>query len=109
MTNQTCSNTPVGVTLNVIGGKWKLLILWHLTNSSMRFSQLMREMSGITQKMLTQQLRELEGDGLISRKVYPEVPPRVEYAMTPYGLSLKPVLTKMCEWGEKHIAKNKKA
>ncbi len=103
MTNNTCKSTPVGITLSVIGGKWKLLILWHLHEGSHRFSELMRQMNGITQKMLTQQLRELEQDKIISRKVFPEVPPRVEYALTPYGKTLEPVLRMMSSWGEKHI------
>lgn len=103
MTNQTCTNTPIGVTLSVIGGKWKLLILWHVKQKPMRFNQLMREMDGITQKMLTQQLRELEEDGLISRKIFAEIPPHVEYSLTKYGKSLDTVLSEMCMWGEKHI------
>ena len=102
MTNKTCTATPVGVTLGVIGGKWKPLILWHIRDRSIRFNELMKAMSGITQKMLTQQLRELEQDGLVARKVYPEVPPRVEYSITPYGQTLEPVLQLMCDWGEKH-------
>ena len=104
MTNKTCTSTPVGVTLNVIGGKWKLLILWHLSQDTIRFGELMRSMNGITQKMLTQQLRELEADKLISRKVYAEIPPRVEYSLTSHGLSLQPVLHTMAEWGKKHIS-----
>ena len=93
---------PVQVTLGVIGGKWKPAILWQLGESTKRFSELARAIEGITQKMLTQQLRELEADGLVSRKVYPEVPPKVEYAISQYGKTLEPVLTSMCEWGKKH-------
>lgn len=101
MNNPTyCS--PVQTTLDVIGGKWKPLILWRLGIEILRFSQLSRKINGITQKMLTQQLRELEKDGLISRKVYPEIPPKVEYSITEYGKSLEPVLKSMCDWGEKH-------
>ncbi len=107
MTNNTCKSTPVGVTLSVIGGKWKLLILWHLNNSPVRFSGLMRQMTGITQKMLTQQLRELEQDKIISRKVFPEVPPHVEYSLTPYGKTLEPVLKMMSDWGQTHIDKTR--
>lgn len=103
MTHQTCSKTPIGVTLNVTGGKWKLLILWHLRNSTKRFSTLMKEMEGITQKMLTQELRELEKDNLIVRKVYPQIPPKVEYSLSEYGQTLDPVLETMYKWGEKHI------
>src|SRR5690242_51137 len=103
MTNKICTLTPIGKTLGVIGGKWKLLILWHLRESSDRFSNLKRKMQGITQKMLTQELRQLENDGLVSRKVFAEVPPHVEYALTEYGKTLDPVLEKMCEWGDSHI------
>ncbi len=105
MTNKTCTATPVGVTLQVIGGKWKPLILWHLRDTPVRFGELMKTMSGITQKMLTQELRELEKDGLVLRTVYPEIPPRVEYTITEYGKTLEPVLQMMCNWGERHIKK----
>ena len=89
----------VEITLNLIGGKWKGLILWHLSHKTLRFSQLRRRIQGITQKMLTQQLRELERDGLVHREVYPEVPPRVEYSLTESGRTLEPVLNLMCQWG----------
>lgn len=103
MTNQTCTTETVGVTLRVIGGKWKPLILWHLNEKPVRFGELMRKMPGITQKMLTQQLRELEDDGLVIRKLYPEVPPRVEYSLSDYGKTLGPVLQAMSDWGRKHV------
>ncbi|NIQ94208.1 MAG: helix-turn-helix transcriptional regulator [Desulfuromonadales bacterium] len=93
----------VEVTLEVIGGKWKGVILWHLTHKTLRFSQLQRRMPGITQKMLTQQLRELEADGLVHRQVFPEVPPRVEYSLTEKGRSVSPILARMCEWGKAHM------
>jgi DNA-binding HxlR family transcriptional regulator len=93
---------PVNTTLGVIGGKWKSLILWHLYHATLRFSELEEKVTGVTQKMLTQQLRELESDGLINRKVYPVVPPKVEYSVTEYGKTLFPVLNSMAEWGEKH-------
>lgn len=92
----------VEITLNLIGGKWKGLILWHLCQKTLRFSQLQRRTNGITQKMLTQQLRELEHDGLVHREVYPEVPPRVEYSLTEQGRSLEPLLQAMCQWGQGH-------
>ena len=82
----------VALTLEMIGGKWKGIILWHLLNKTLRFSQLQRRIPRITQKMLTQQLRELERDQLIHRKVYAEVPPRVEYSLTPRGESLSEIL-----------------
>jgi len=90
----------VEVTLNLIGGKWKGLILWHLCQKTLRFSQLRRRINGITQKMLTQQLRELERDRLVHREVYPEVPPRVEYSLTEKGKTLVPLLKEMCQWGQ---------
>lgn len=89
----------VAVTLELIGGKWKGVILWHLSRKTLRFSQLKRRLSGVTQKMLTQQLRELERDGLVNRQVYAEVPPRVEYSMTELGQTLQPTLQLMCNWG----------
>lgn len=99
MSNYRCG---VAITLNLIGGKWKGIILWHLCHKTLRFSQLRRRLDGITQKMLTQQLRELERDGLVHREVYPEVPPRVEYSLTERGLSLQPVLGEMCTWGKEY-------
>jgi DNA-binding HxlR family transcriptional regulator len=100
---KTCnSKNPVNTTIRVIGGKWKTLILWYLFQETLRFSELMRLLDGVTQKMLTQQLRELESDGLVSRKVYPVVPPKVEYSITEYGKTLSSVLDSMAEWGEKH-------
>lgn len=94
--NQNC---PVSATLHLIGGKYKALLLWHLTDQTLRFSRLRRLVPEATPKMLTQQLRELEADGLIIRTVYPEVPPRVEYSLTPRGKSLFPILEAMYSWG----------
>ena len=94
----TCA---VEQTLKVIGGRWKVLILRELFFGVRRFNQLQRSLPGITQKMLTQQLREMEADALIHRKVYAQVPPKVEYSLTPLGESLKPVLDSMHDWGEK--------
>ncbi|NIK79177.1 DNA-binding HxlR family transcriptional regulator [Paenibacillus castaneae] len=95
------------LTLAVIGGKWKLIILWHLgLEGTKRFGELKKLIPNITQKMLTNQLRELEEDQLLLRKVYPEVPPKVEYSLTEYGQSLMPVLRSMYDWGEnygKHV------
>lgn len=90
----------VEITLGLVGGKWKGLILWHLCQKTLRFSQLKRRINGVTQKMLTQQLRELERDGLVYREVYPEVPPKVEYSLTDKGRTLEPLLVLMCEWGQ---------
>ncbi|HWE96587.1 MAG TPA: helix-turn-helix domain-containing protein [Tepidisphaeraceae bacterium] len=91
---------PAETTLDVIGGRWKVPILWHLFKGTLRFSELRRGLEGVTQKMLTQQLRELESDGIVNRKVYPQVPPKVEYSLTGEGQSLKPVVEAMCKWGK---------
>ena len=93
---------PVESTLKVLGGKWKILILFHLDGSRKRFSELKRAIPGITEKMLAQQLKELEKDLVISRKVYPVVPPKVEYSITKYGKTLQPVIGAMCKWGMEH-------
>ncbi|MFD1176467.1 winged helix-turn-helix transcriptional regulator [Paenibacillus puldeungensis] len=98
-------NISVEATLEVIGGKWKCVILCHLTHGRKRTSELKRLMPNITQKMLTQQLRELEEDGVIHRIVYNQVPPKVEYELSEYGWSLKEILDSLCAWGEKHITK----
>lgn len=91
---------PVEITLKLIGSKWKLLILRNLLNSSIqRFSELARGIDGISQKMLTQQLRQMEDDGLVLRTVYAEVPPRVEYSLTDKGKSLKLIIDVMHDWG----------
>ncbi len=87
------------LTLDLIGGKWKSLILWHLGENTLRFSDLRRTMPGITQKMLTQQLRELERDGLVRRFVYTQVPPKVEYSLTGSGRTLLPILDTLYQWG----------
>ena len=89
---------PAESALAVIGGKWKVLILYQLFDGTRRFSELRRNLPGVTQKMLTQQLREMEADGLLARKVYPQVPPKVEYSLTPLGQSLRPVVNAMCVW-----------
>jgi DNA-binding HxlR family transcriptional regulator len=100
ISNYRCT---VSVTLDMIGGKWKSLILWQLSFKTLRFSQLQRRLSKATQKMLTQQLRELERDGLIHRKVYAEVPPRVEYSLTEMGNSVVPILQLMYQWGKDYL------
>lgn len=88
----------IDLTLAVVGGKWKASILWHLAQETMRFSDLQRQFSDTTRKMLTQQLRELEADGLVHREVYPQVPPKVEYSLTAKGNTIIPILNRMCEW-----------
>ncbi|MET1078756.1 MAG: helix-turn-helix domain-containing protein [Pseudomonas sp.] len=95
-------NTPMELTLEVIGGKWKSVLVYQLLAGPLRFSELKRRVPGITEKMLTQQLRELERNGIVSRTVFAEVPPRVEYRVTEHGATLQPVLEAMCLWGRSH-------
>jgi DNA-binding HxlR family transcriptional regulator len=107
-TNSECTDTvfncPVEATLSVIGGKWKVVILFHLSHSGThRFAELRRKIPGVSERMLTQQLRELEHDGVVFREVYPEVPPKVEYSLTEYGETLRPICELMCGWGKKHM------
>jgi DNA-binding HxlR family transcriptional regulator len=97
---QHAEKCPAESTLDVIGGRWKILILYRLAGSCRRFSQLKRELAGVTQKMLTQQLREMEADGLVRRKVYAQVPPKVEYSLTSRGRTLLPIVEAMCKWGK---------
>lgn len=99
---------PVTATLKVIGGKWKLPLLWYLQEGKRRYSELQRMIGGITPKMLAQQLRELEHDGIIARTVYPVVPPKVEYSLTTYGKTLQPVIASLDTWGEKHLKRLKR-
>lgn len=97
------STCPVECALKAIGGRWKVLILRELFLGTKRFGELHRALHGITQKMLTQQLRELEQDGIISRYVYQQVPPKVEYSLTDMGQTLKPILDSMHSWGLKYL------
>jgi len=99
------SNCPVKLTASIIGGKWKPSLLFHLEGRTRRFCELQRLIPGLTKKMLTQHLRELERDGIVHRKVYAEVPPRVEYSLTRHGESLKPILKLMSAWGTRHRAR----
>ncbi len=93
----------IGNVLKVIGGKWKVLIVFHLSqNEVIRFGELRRKIPGVTQRILTNQLREMEADGLINRKVYPEVPPKVEYSLSDVGSELKSVYIEMKKWGDKN-------
>jgi DNA-binding HxlR family transcriptional regulator len=103
--NRKSVSCPVETTLAVIHGRWKVLVIHHLLEGVKRFGQLHRALPGISHRTLTQQLRELEAHRLIRRKVYAEVPPRVEYSLTPLGESLQPVLLAMHEWGEAYAQK----
>lgn len=100
----TESNCPVDVTLDMIGGKYKSLILWHLVGHTLRFNQLQKLIPHATPKMLTQQLRELERDSLLTRTVYAVVPPRVEYSLSELGKSIRPILSAMYDWGTQYMA-----
>ena len=93
---------PVEMVIDLVSGKWKLLILRELMKGTRRFSQLQRSIPGITQKMLTKQLRDLESAGIVSRKVYPQVPPKVEYSLTPIGKSLREIFDAMHRWGVRY-------
>jgi DNA-binding HxlR family transcriptional regulator len=98
--NPGCS---VEATISLIDGKWKCVILFHLLDSAVRFNELRRRVPGVTQRMLTNQLRELEADGIIVRKVYAEVPPKVEYSLSPLGQTMQPVLLALKQWGDANI------
>jgi DNA-binding HxlR family transcriptional regulator len=93
---------PIGLAISIIGGKWKLPILYYLRDETLRFSELKKKLPKVTQKMLTQQLRELESDKMVSRKVYAEVPPKVEYSSTSLAKDLQPILDSLCDWGVKY-------
>lgn len=101
MKNTTKCN--VDKALGVIGGKWKLILLWHLSKNTMRFSDLEKAITGISQKMLTQSLRALEKDGLVTRKAYNVIPPRVEYSLTKKAISLHVALREIDDWGKKYL------
>jgi DNA-binding HxlR family transcriptional regulator len=96
---------PVEATLDLIDGKWKGVIIFHLLDGTLRFNELRRKLTGITQRMLTKQLRELEACGLIDRRIYAEVPPRVEYSLSEEGATLRPVIAVLKEWGTARMAR----
>lgn len=93
----------VEAAISLIDGKWKSVVMYHLLGGTMRFNQLRKTIPGVTQRMLTNQLRELEDDGLVSRRVYAEVPPKVEYSLSPLGLSMAPILKALKEWGDANL------
>jgi len=99
-------NCPVEATIDLIGGKYKSVILWHLVNGPLRYNEISKLVTRATPKMITQQLRELESDGLILRTVYPVIPPKVEYSLTDFGKSIIPVLDSMCKWGANYLSPN---
>ncbi len=102
----TFYHCPVEAALVVIGGKWKALIIWQLKTETLRFTEIMERLPTVTPRMLTKQLRELEEDAVIFRKVYAQVPPRVEYSLTSLGLSVVPVLEDLCTWGTQYLTKH---
>lgn len=102
LTKEELPECPVATTVQLIGSKWKLLIIRNLLERSWRFNELKKSLEGISQKVLTDSLRSMEEDGLITRTVYPEVPPRVEYALSDIGESMRPILTAMQIWGENY-------
>ena len=95
-------SSAVELSLNILGGKWKILIIWQLKDSPKRYGELKKSLPGVTHKMLTQQLRELEQDEIISRKVYSEIPPKVEYSLTILGKTIIPVIDLLSDWGEEY-------
>lgn len=97
------SNCPLTDLVDMIGGRWKVLALWRLQDGTKRFTELRRNMPGVTQKMLTQQLRQLEQDGLVSRKIFPQVPPKVEYTLTATGEELCALLQTLAQWATEHM------
>lgn len=103
MNNTKTFGCPIEATLSLIGGKYKAIILWHLNDQTLRFHELQKSLPQATPKMLTQQLRELERDGMITRKVYPVVPPKTEYALTEFGKSVFPALNAMRDWGKEYM------
>lgn len=102
LTKEELPECPVATTVQLIGSKWKLLILRNLMDRPWRFNELKKSLEGVSQKVLTDSLRSLENDGIITRTVYAEVPPRVEYALSDIGESMRPILTSMKEWGENY-------
>lgn len=104
--NPICSfGCPVDAALAVVGGKWKGIILYHLQDDKKRFNELRRLIPDVTQRMLTKQLRQLEADQIIHRKVYPEIPPKVEYFLTDFGQTLTPILISLQQWGGEYMEK----
>lgn len=104
LTKEELPECPVATTVQLVGSKWKLLILRNLLARPWRFNELRKDLEGISQKLLTDSLRSLEEDGIVQRKVYPQVPPRVEYSLTPLGESMRPILAAMEQWGSAYKA-----
>lgn len=103
MKDCTNFNCPVEATISLIGGKYKAVILWHLIDKPLRYNEISKRLPKATAKMLAQQLRELENDGLIIRTIYPVIPPKVDYRLSDFGKSIIPVLNIMCDWGNEYL------
>lgn len=106
LTKEELPFCPVATTVNLIGNKWKLLIMRELLTGTKRFNEMHRLVDGISQKVLTENLRKMESDGIVKREVFPEVPPRVEYSLTDLGDSLRPIINSMSDWGTDYIKNN---
>ncbi|WP_019849982.1 helix-turn-helix domain-containing protein [Desulfitobacterium sp. PCE1] len=107
--NEVNYSCPIEYTMNLIAGKWKLVILWHLSQEKvMRYGEIKKSLNNITHKMLSQQLKELEADGFIHRKAYSQIPPKVEYSLTSLGESFFPILESISKWGKHHFKENEK-
>ncbi len=102
ISNKKILDCPVATTINLIGNKWKLLIIRDLMSGTKRFGELRKSLTGISQRVLTENLRAMENDGLLTRKVFAEVPPRVEYSLNKTGLSLQPIIMSMADWGTRY-------
>ncbi len=107
LTKEEMPACPVATTIQLIGSKWKLLIMRNLMSRPWRFNELRKDLEGVSQKVLTDSLRAMESDGIITRTVYPEVPPRVEYALSPLGETMRPILDAMEKWGREYKEKMK--
>ena len=105
--NVLAADCPSRIILNHLTNRWGALVMVALATGPHRFAALRRKVGGVSERMLTQQLRELEDDGIVHREVYPEVPPKVEYSLTEYGKTLRPITKVMCEWGQKHMKRIK--
>ena len=106
LTKEELPFCPVATTVDLIGNKWKLLIMRELLTGTKRFNEIHRLVGGISQKVLTENLRKMESDGIVKREVFPEVPPRVEYSLTDIGDSLRPIINSMSDWGTDYIKNN---
>lgn len=106
LTKEELPFCPVATTVDLIGNKWKLLIMRELLKGTRRFNEIHKAVDGISQKVLTENLRKMEQDGIVTREIFPEIPPRVEYSLSDLGESLRPIIDSMSDWGTKYIKEN---